>query len=126
MKLNTKLPNWVFVLTIIIATIVIFLITQEAVAGLKEIRQISVETAELTKDFCKFNKEKTTKAVFCGWSTEGDCFSDKDCMGGGCSGQVCQSINEESVLTTCEYRDCYNSRAYALECRCVNNKCKWD
>jgi eight-cysteine-cluster-containing protein len=62
---------------------------------------------------------------FCGFSTEGSCESDSDCMSGGCSNQVCQSRNEEPVVTTCEFRDCYSASAYGLSCRCVNNKCMW-
>ena len=62
---------------------------------------------------------------FCGWSTNGSCSSDSGCTTGGCSGQVCQSINEEPVVTTCEYRECYDDEAYGLECGCVNGQCQW-
>jgi eight-cysteine-cluster-containing protein len=62
---------------------------------------------------------------FCGWSTDGSCVSDSDCMAGGCSGQVCQSKNEEGVITTCEYKDCYSAEKYGLDCKCTNNKCQW-
>jgi len=62
---------------------------------------------------------------FCGWSTNGSCSSDPDCMDGGCSGQVCQSKNEEEVITTCEYTDCYSAEKYGLDCKCTNNKCQW-
>jgi eight-cysteine-cluster-containing protein len=65
------------------------------------------------------------KEEFCGWSTFGDCLSDFSCITGGCSGQVCQSKDEGSVMTTCEYRDCYNNRIYALRCKCIDNKCQW-
>jgi len=66
-----------------------------------------------------------TNEEFCGSSTYGNCVSDSDCMGGGCSGQVCQSKNEEGVITTCEYRDCYAAKDYGLECKCADNKCQW-
>jgi len=62
---------------------------------------------------------------FCGWSTNGSCSSDSDCMSGGCSEQVCQPKNEEGVITTCEYKDCYSAEKYGLDCKCVNNKCQW-
>lgn len=62
---------------------------------------------------------------FCGTSTYGNCNSNSDCMTGGCSGQVCQSKNEEPIITTCEYRDCYNASAYDVKCECLNNKCQW-
>ncbi len=63
---------------------------------------------------------------FCGWSTNGACSSDSDCMRGGCSGQVCQSKSEEPVITTCEYRDCYNAGADSLSCGCIEGKCVWN
>ncbi|MEM4359910.1 MAG: eight-cysteine-cluster domain-containing protein [Candidatus Bilamarchaeaceae archaeon] len=63
---------------------------------------------------------------FCGWSTYGSCSSDSDCRVGGCSGQVCQSKYEESVITTCEYRECYNARAYGLSCECIAGRCQWN
>lgn len=62
---------------------------------------------------------------FCGWSTEGICIVDEDCIAGGCSGQVCQSKSEEPIITTCEYRDCYNDKTYGVNCKCVNSKCQW-
>lgn len=62
---------------------------------------------------------------FCGWSTYGKCSSDLDCIKGGCSGQVCQSKQEEPVITTCEWRDCYNAKQYGLECKCINEQCQW-
>jgi len=62
---------------------------------------------------------------FCGTSSYGSCVSNLDCTAGGCSGQVCQSKNEESMITTCEYKDCYNAQSYGLGCKCVDKKCQW-
>lgn len=62
---------------------------------------------------------------FCGVSTKGTCFTDADCGKGGCSGQICQSRNEEPVITTCEFRDCYNAGQYGMQCKCVNQGCQW-
>ncbi len=62
---------------------------------------------------------------FCGSESRGDCASDSDCAPGGCSGQICQGINEESIFTTCEYNECYNAAAYGVSCGCVSNKCEW-
>jgi len=66
---------------------------------------------------CCVPKEATD---FCGSSTQGPCSSDSDCITGGCSGQVCQSVQEEPVISTCDYRDCYNAEKYGKACRCVN------
>jgi eight-cysteine-cluster-containing protein len=62
---------------------------------------------------------------FCGRSTKGTCLTDADCGKGGCSGQVCQSRKQEPVITTCEYRDCYNAGQYGMQCGCVNQACQW-
>jgi len=67
----------------------------------------------------------TPNTGFCGWSTNGSCTSDADCTSGGCSGQVCQSKSEEPVITTCEYKDCYNADASGVECGCLAGKCQW-
>lgn len=74
---------------------------------------------------CVISPAGTPRQGFCGRSTLGACESSDDCVAGGCSGQVCQSENEEPVITTCEYRDCYNADAYKLSCKCVGGKCSW-
>ena len=66
-----------------------------------------------------------TTEGFCGSSTYGGCSSDLDCIAGGCSGRVCQSKNEEPIITTCEWKDCYDDTKYGVTCGCVNNKCLW-
>jgi len=63
---------------------------------------------------------ETPSTEFCGSSTQGPCASDSECITGGCSGQVCQSIKEQSVPTTCEYKDCYNAEKYGMKCRCIH------
>ena len=68
---------------------------------------------------------ETVKTPFCGISTEGKCNSNTDCIVSGCSNQVCQSKQEARIITTCEFRECYNAEAYGLKCKCSNGKCKW-
>ena len=129
MKPNTKLPTWVFALTVIIVITVIILTAWQSLAILREIHQTSVEIAELSKNLPKAEQAKPSPSPkqtgFCGWSTKGSCSNDSECITGGCSGQVCQSKSEEPVITTCEYKDCYNDEAYGVECKCVNNTCQW-
>ncbi|RLI99972.1 MAG: hypothetical protein DRP03_01910 [Candidatus Aenigmatarchaeota archaeon] len=62
---------------------------------------------------------------FCGWSTYGKCDSDEDCLASGCSKQVCQSKFEGSIITTCEWFDCYNARKFNVACKCVEGRCQW-
>lgn len=65
------------------------------------------------------------KEEFCGSSTYGKCNSNEDCHTGGCSGQICQSKNEEPIITTCEWQDCYDAKKYQFECLCLNKQCQW-
>jgi len=62
---------------------------------------------------------------FCGFSTFGECKNDSDCFISGCSSQVCQSKLEEPILTTCEYKDCYDYFKFNLSCKCIDNMCQW-
>ncbi len=62
---------------------------------------------------------------FCGTSTNGTCSSDSDCMRGGCSSQVCQSKFEEPIITTCEWKDCYEYEDVGVSCGCWAGKCRW-
>ena len=71
------------------------------------------------------NDTQEPAEAFCGWATNASCNSDAGCKTAGCSGQVCISISQFSIITTCEYRDCYNASAYDLGCRCVDSICQW-
>lgn len=62
---------------------------------------------------------------FCGTSTYGACISDANCIADGCSGQVCRSASEESIITTCEWTECYDKEAFGVSCDCVNEQCQW-
>ncbi len=66
-----------------------------------------------------------TATGFCGWSTNGACSTDSDCVRGGCSGEVCQSAAEQPAVTACIYRDCYNASATGVSCGCVAGRCQW-
>ena len=68
------------------------------------------------------NEEK----YFCGKSSFGSCQTDADCIKGGCSGQICQSKDEEQKITTCEWRECYNSTRNNINCVCIKNRCRWN
>jgi len=63
---------------------------------------------------------------FCGSSSYGSCEVDSDCVESGCSSQICQSKDDEEVITTCEYLECYNNEKYYLECKCVEGECQWN
>lgn len=66
------------------------------------------------------------REAFCGTSTYGACQTDADCVRAGCSGQVCANSEEaQDIMTTCEYRQCYDARSYALGCGCVQGQCQW-
>ncbi len=92
-----------------------------------------IESGEITAEFYPVMADlfdqmlSTFKLIeeFCGTSTNGSCVSDSDCIATGCSGQVCWSKNEESLVTTCEWKACYRAKDYGFECKCVNSKCQW-
>jgi len=71
------------------------------------------------------NDSKLGIGEFCGTSTYGACETDADCLRAGCSDSVCQSVGEESVITTCEFKECYNAEKYNARCVCLENKCQW-
>lgn len=126
MILNKKLPVWVFIITVVASVIAIVIVAQQVNIALKDIRGIGVSIAEIGKDYCGAEKHRLIReGGFCGYSTNGQCNADNDCITGGCSGQVCQSKSEEPMITTCEYRDCYNAKDYNLTCGCKNNQCQW-
>jgi len=62
---------------------------------------------------------------FCGKSTYSECQTDDDCIATGCSNQICQSKYEEMILTTCEFRECFDSIKLGISCKCVDNMCQW-
>ena len=71
------------------------------------------------------NKSSAPPEGFCGRSTYGSCSNESQCEVSGCSGQICQSVKEERMVTTCEYRECYNAEAFKVRCSCINNQCQW-
>ena len=71
------------------------------------------------------NETEEIEDDFCGTSTEAVCQVNSDCVTGGCSGQICQGVNEEGTITTCEALACYNAKKYNVQCGCFNEKCQW-
>lgn len=52
------------------------------------------------------------------------CFSDSDCIVGGCSGTYCTPISAPQFVTTCEWNDWY--ACYGLSsCGCNGGYCSW-
>ncbi|MCS7130397.1 MAG: DUF333 domain-containing protein [Archaeoglobaceae archaeon] len=84
---------------------------------------LEVEFLSLSGEAVKLEKKTEKETEFCGWSTYGKCKSDKDCTIDGCSGQVCRSVFEDPIFTTCEWRDCYDHSQ--MRCACINNACQW-
>jgi eight-cysteine-cluster-containing protein len=74
----------------------------------------------------KVSRVTENKEGFCGYSTNGPCTSNGDCVTGGCSGQICRSASEQSLMTTCEWKDCYSAEKYNLSCKCMSGQCIWN
>ncbi|MEM4500118.1 MAG: hypothetical protein QXD62_02095 [Candidatus Woesearchaeota archaeon] len=83
----------------------------------KKEQTISENTESISENIELENME------FCGHSTFGRCEKDEDCIVSGCSNEICQSINEESKISACIWKDCFRSEGYG--CKCINNECQW-
>jgi len=92
----------------------------------EKILEIQADGEGVLSDAKLSNNSIIPKEEFCGISTKGACLTDVNCFTGGCSGQVCQSKNEEPFVTTCEYKDCYNAKEFGVSCKCIDNQCQWD
>ncbi len=68
-------------------------------------------------------ENKVINEDFCGTETLSECSSDSECVTDGCSGEICRAVNDESYITTCEWKECYEKRG--LECKCIEGKCAW-
>lgn len=115
-----KLPKWLSMVALILIGLAVVGITWAAIFAINDIQKTTAEVAAMTQ---QIKRAKTTE--FCGISTNGQCFEDSDCIVGGCSNQVCQSKNEEPIITNCEWKDCYRSVDYGVECKCLDGKCQW-
>jgi len=62
---------------------------------------------------------------FCRKSTYSECQSDDDCIVTGCFNQICQSKYEEMIVTTCEFRECFDASKFGVSCKCIDNMCQW-
>ncbi len=69
--------------------------------------------------------KQAPKEGFCGSSSYESCNINSDCKMGGCSNQLCRSKSGDPVVTICDYKECYDSDKYNLECGCVDSKCQW-
>ncbi len=90
-----------------------------------EIKNAEKDAKVVFVDFTGEEKElKNLAGAFCGWSTYASCKTDADCTVGGCSGQVCMGKGED-VVTTCEWKECYDAKKYGMTCACVDGVCQW-
>lgn len=62
--------------------------------------------------------------AFCGSSRMSPCTSSSQCNRGGCSFQICKHV-EESIVSVCDARTCYEPSIYGLTCGCFSSRCQW-
>ena len=84
-----------------------------------------IEPEPIGPDTEVFTDPTEPEEDFCGRSSYGKCLTDLNCITGGCSKEVCQSKDEEPVITTCVFKECYNVEKYSRQCKCVNEQCQW-
>lgn len=61
---------------------------------------------------------------FCGVSSYGKCDYDTDCYISGCNGEICQSKNEQPILSACVVLDCHK-KPEGIVCGCQKGECQW-
>lgn len=69
-------------------------------------------------------EEETSKEYY-GSSTHYACETDGDCLVSGCNAEVCQGVEEESVMTSCVYPEELLPKDLNYSCSCVDGKCQW-
>ncbi|WP_202320270.1 eight-cysteine-cluster domain-containing protein [Archaeoglobus neptunius] len=90
-----------------------------------EIKNVEKDARVVFVDFTGERKVlKNLENEFCGWSTYAECKSDADCTVGGCSGQVCMGSGED-IVTTCDWKDCYDAKKFGMTCGCFEGQCQW-
>lgn len=57
------------------------------------------------------------------YPAKGYCASSEECVTDGCSSQICRSVYDESVVTTCEVTNSKRDESY--KCNCITSKCQW-
>ena len=60
-----------------------------------------------------------------GSSTYGSCANDNDCMVSGCNSEICQSKNEEPLMSICIVPDRPTPSQVRYECKCLSAQCQW-
>jgi len=61
---------------------------------------------------------------FCGVSSFGLCHYDIDCYISGCNAEICQSKNEQPIMSACVILDCHK-KPEGIFCGCKEGECQW-
>ncbi len=62
---------------------------------------------------------------FYGSSTNYPCEVDEDCFASGCNGEICQSVEEESMASICLFPEDPLPRDLGYSCGCFDGECQW-
>lgn len=62
---------------------------------------------------------------YCGVSSYGLCSYDTDCYITGCNSEICQSKNEEPILSACVILSCHK-KPEGISCGCKEGECQWE
>jgi eight-cysteine-cluster-containing protein len=77
-----------------------------------------------TRDFFQKQIELGKYNEYYGYSI-GSCEIDADCYISGCNSEICQSKNEEPLVSICVIPDEPTPKQLDYECKCLENKCQW-
>ncbi len=62
---------------------------------------------------------------FYGSSTNHPCEVDEDCFVSGCNGEICQSVEEESMASICLFPETPLPPDLGYSCGCFDGECQW-
>lgn len=75
--------------------------------------------------YCKGFLPPEESKEYYGRSTYGSCQTNGDCIFGGCNSEICQSKDEEGIVSICLAPDKPTPKQLGYDCRCVTNQCQW-
>ena len=76
-------------------------------------------------DVSDFELYQGDKDDYYGYSTNGECNTEDDCLVSGCNSEICQSVTDPSMSSVCSKPLKKTPGEVGLECKCVELMCVW-
>lgn len=80
-----------------------------------------------TRAFLEKHIKQATKEdqEYYGFSTNGFCETDGDCLISGCNGEICHSKTEDTMVSICIVPLRPTPKQLGYDCKCLEEECKW-